>query len=52
MKKTYHDKMVEWAIAQLEEIIRACDEERPCVMYGKPMTEEEEKEWSDKFFED
>ena len=52
MKKTYHDKLVEWAIAQLEEIINAIDENRPCVMYGKPMDEDEEKEWANKFFED
>lgn len=49
---TYEMKLIEWAIAQAQEVIAACDENRPCVMYGKPMTKEEEKEWADKFFEE
>lgn len=52
MKKTYTEKLIEWAIEQAKEIIKACDAKRPCMIYGKPMTEEEKKEWADKFFED
>lgn len=45
-------KRIEWAEKQLQEIINACDNNRPCMIIGKPMTKEEEKEWADKFFDE